>query len=180
MILYRKTNDFTALTTEGDSFTLSNYKGHKIFLSFLRNGACALCNLRVQEIKKRYHEFESAGIKIVCVFESSVEDMKPYVGKQQVPFPLLSDPIGKFYELFNVETSQEKVNAVIASGKAHQLLEQAAAAGFPTIKQEGSNFFRMPAEFLINESFEIAIAHYSAQFDHLPLDEVLQYGLKKK
>jgi hypothetical protein len=106
--------------------------------------------------------------------------MKPYVGQQQVPFPLLSDPMGKFYALFNVETSQEKVNAVITSGKAHQLLEQAATAGFPTIKQEGSNFFRMPAEFLINECFEVAIAHYSTEFDHLPLDEVLKYGLQKK
>src|SRR5688500_13096467 len=84
--------DFAAATIEGDTFRLSDLKGKKIFLSFYRNGACALCNLRVHEISVRQKDFDQAGIKIIAVFESSIEDMKPYVGKQELNFVLLSDP----------------------------------------------------------------------------------------
>jgi peroxiredoxin Q/BCP len=172
----QKAIDFTATTIEGKTFTLSGLKGKKIYLSFYRNGACALCNLRVHEISQRQKEFDAAGIHVIAVFESSVDDMKPYVGKQDLAFTLLSDPGGKIYEQYGVKSSPELVNSVIASGAAAGRIQDAAKAGYPLTKQEGANFFRIPAEVLIDEDFNIVKIHHCDQLvNHLPVDEVLKF-----
>jgi thioredoxin-dependent peroxiredoxin len=172
----QKATDFKATTIDGKEFNLSDFKGQKIFLSFFRNGACALCNLRVHEISQQQKAFDNAGIKVIAVFESSVDDMKPYVGKQKIGFTLLSDPEGKLYDQYGIKTSPELVNQVIASGSAVQRMEEAGKAGFPLTKQEGSNFFRIPAEVLINENFDIVKIHHCHQLtDHLAIAEVLKF-----
>jgi peroxiredoxin Q/BCP len=172
----QKTIDFTATTIEGKTFRLSELKGKKIFLSFFRNGACALCNLRVHEISLRQKDFDRAGIEVIAVFESSIEDMKPYVGKQEIGFTLLADPDGKLYEQYGIKVSPELINNVMASGSASKRVEEAAHAGFKLTKQEGSNFFRIPAEVLIDESLNIKKIHHCDQLiNHLPIDEVLEF-----
>jgi len=172
-----KAPDFTATTIDGTSFTLSGYRGKKILLSFLRNGSCALCNLRVHQLKQHYAELHKEGLEIICVFESSPDDMQPYVGKQDVPFILLSDKSGHIYDLYGAETSQEKVERIIQSGSAAQHIEEAAAAGFSLTPQEGSNFYRMPADFLIDEDFIVQRAQYSERItDHISIDDLLQFA----
>lgn len=172
----QKAPDFNATNIDGKAFHLSELKGKKIHLSFYRNGACAMCNLRVHELSLRQQEFDRAGIQIVAVFESPIEDMKPFVGQQPLKFTLLSDPSGKLYELYGVTNSPEKVNAVMASGSAHERVAEAARAGFNLTKQEGANFFRIPAEVLIDQDFNIVKVHHCNQLiDHLPIDEVLKF-----
>jgi thioredoxin-dependent peroxiredoxin len=176
VIAQEKATDFKATTIDGKEFNLSDLKGQKIFLSFFRNGACALCNLRVHEISQQQKALDDAGIQVIAIFESSVEDMKPYVGKQKIGFTLLSDPEGKLYDQYGIKTSPELVNQVIASGSAVTRMEEAGKAGFPLTKQEGSNFFRIPAEVLINENFEIVKIHHCNQLtDHLAIEEVLKF-----
>jgi peroxiredoxin Q/BCP len=172
----QKAIDFEATTIEGKTFRLSELKGKKILLSFFRNGACALCNLRVHELSQHQNSFDSAGIKIIAVFESSLEDMKPYVGKQKVAFALLSDPDGKLYNMYGIRTSPDLVNAVMTSGNAATRIQEASDAGFKLTPQDGSNFFRIPAEVLIDENFNIVKVHHCDQLtDHLPIDEILKF-----
>jgi peroxiredoxin Q/BCP len=174
-----KARDFTAKTIDGRDFQLSEYRGKKILLSFFRNGACALCNLRVHELIQHAEQFEVENIKLVAVFESTADDMLPYVGKQKPPFVLLSDPKGLIYDLYQVESSAEKVTAVMKENIANSRIEEAAAKGFQLTPQEGANFFRMPADFLINENFEIEISHFSNQIiDHLDINQILHSKMK--
>lgn len=168
--------DFTATTIDGKTFTLSDLKGKKIFLSFYRNGACALCNLRVHEISLRQKEFDNAGITIVAVFESSVADMKPYVGKQKLSFTLLADPEGKLYEKYGVRNSPEVIQRVMTNHSADAAIKRADEAGYKLTQQEGSNFFRLPADVLINKDFNIVKIHHCDQLiNHFPIDEVLAF-----
>ncbi len=168
--------DFTATAIDGSTFRLSDLKGKKIHLSFYRNGACALCNLRVHEIVVRQKEFDDAGIVVVAVFESSIEDMKPFVGKQQPGFTLLADPEGKIYDLYKIKNSPELINQAMTSTIVGARVQQAAAAGFNLTKQEGSNFFRIPAEVLIDKNFVVKRFHHADQLaDHLPIDEILKF-----
>jgi peroxiredoxin len=168
--------DFTATTIEGKPFKLSDLKGKKIFLTFYRNGACVLCNLRAHEISLRQKAFDKAGIRIIAVFESSIEDMKPYVGKQKLGFTLLSDPEGKLYEQYGIKNSPELINAVMTNHSADKKIMEADQAGFKLTTQEGSNFFRIPADVLIDRDFNIIKIHHCDQLtDHLPLDEVLKF-----
>lgn len=172
----QKAFDFSATTIEGKPFKLSDLKGRKIFLSFFRNGACALCNLRVHEISLQQKAFDKAGIEIIAVFESSIEDMKPYVGRQKLEFTLLSDPEGKLYSQYGIKTSPELVSAVMTSGSAAKRVEEADRAGFKLTKQEHSNFFRIPAEVLIDEDFNVVKIHHCDQLtNHLPIGEVLKF-----
>lgn len=167
--------DFTATALDGQVFHLSDYKGSKILLSFFRNGACALCNLRVHEMIKRNDEFRKTGIKIIAVFESSIEDMTSFVGAQQPPFILLSDPQAKLYDIYGVETSEEKISQVMKNNVAHERIAEAAQNGFQLTPQANSNFFRLPADFLIDENFVIQKAHYSNQvIDHLTFEEIFR------
>jgi peroxiredoxin len=168
--------NFTAQSLEGKEFKLSDFKGQKILLSFFRNSACALCNLRIHELIASHDKFVDAGIKVVAVFETSAEDMKPYVAQQEPPFILVPDPQARLYDLYHVESSQEKVAAVVSGTVAHTRIAEAAAKGFQLIQQDGSNFFRLPADFLIDENFNIVKWHYSDQIiDHLSIEEVLAY-----
>jgi len=172
----KKAADFEATTIDGKSFHLSDFRGQKIFLSFFRNGACALCNLRVHEISEQQKAFDAAGIKVIAVFESTIEEMKPFVGKQQLSFTLLSDPMGKIYQQYGVQNSPEIIQEVMRSGSASGKVAEAADAGFNLIPQEGANFFRIPAEVLIDENFGIVkIHHCTALIDHLTINEILKF-----
>jgi peroxiredoxin Q/BCP len=165
--------DFKLPTTTGKMFNLSDYAGNRIFLSFFRNGACALCNLRVHELINNHATLTKAGIKVITVFESTVDDMLPYVAQQEPPFLLLADPKGLTYQQYGVETSEEKIGKVMTENLALEKIADAMKKGFALTPQAGSNFHRLPAEFIIGKDFRIEKAHYTNFIiDHLPLAEL--------
>lgn len=167
--------DFQYKDLEGNSHSLSELKGKRILISFLRNGACALCNLRVHSLIKNFQEFEN--LAILAIFESKAEDMIPFVGKQKPPFQLIPDPNASIYSLYEVEVSQEKVQKSMESEIVKSRIQEAAAAGFSLVPQEGSNFFRIPADFLIDENFKIRTAFYSSLIgEHLDLNEIKDWA----
>jgi peroxiredoxin Q/BCP len=169
-------SDFTATSIDGKTFHLSELKGRKIFLAFYRNGACALCNLRVHELSLRQNDFDKAGIVMIAMFESAIGNMRPYVGKQKLGFILLSDPDGKLHDMYGVKNSPELINQVMASGSAATRIAEAETAGFKLTPQEGSNFFRIPADVLIDQDFNIVRIHHCDQLtNHLPIEEILKF-----
>ena len=83
---------FQAQDIFGNQIDLQTYRGRPVLLSFFRNAACAICNLRVHKLIQKYPAFQSAGVEIIAVFESPRENMLQYVGKPEAPFPLILDP----------------------------------------------------------------------------------------
>lgn len=161
---------FSTQDSSGNHVNLSDYTGKWLLLSFLRNGACAMCNLRVHQLIQNYPELQQQNLEIVTVFESPNSSTQQYVGKQNAPFPIIPDPEAKLYALYGVETSEEKVNATMAKPETPDKIAQAAAHGFALTPEEGSNFYRMPADFLIAPDSSIRIAHYADfVYDHLEL-----------
>jgi peroxiredoxin len=166
--------DFQLPTTDGKLFKLSDYAGNRILLSFFRNGACALCNLRVHQLINNHASLTKAGIKVIAVFESSIEDMLPYVAQQAPPFVLLADPKALTYEQYRVEISEEKITKAIAENLVSEKIAEATEKGFALTPQVGSNFYRLPAEFIIGKDLRIEKAHYTNFIiDHLPLEELV-------
>lgn len=154
----------------GNPLSLDSYRGRKVLLAFMRYSACALCNLRVHHFIGRYPDWQRQGMDVIAVFESPEANMRTYVGAQNAPFPLVADLKAYLYDLYGVETSEEKVRMTIADANTKMFAEEAAAAGFPLTPEEGSNFNRIPAEFLIDESGIVRLAYYSRIVtDHLPL-----------
>lgn len=169
--------DFTFIGVDGIPLRLSDLRGRKVLIAFLRNAACALCNLRVRHFIRRYNQWHLHGLEVVAVFESPDSSMLQHVGKQEAPFPLCADPQGDLYKLYGVEVSEEKVQATIADSNTQTFVAEAAAEGFPLTPEEGSNMHRIPAEFLIDESGILQIVHYGRLVtDHLPLDVIDRFA----
>lgn len=159
-----------------NEIALENYRGKKVLVAFFRNAACAICNLRIHQMIQRYPEWHKQGLEVIAVFESPVESMRQYVGKQDVPFTLIGDPTGRLYSLYGVEVSESKVEKTMTLAQTPQVIAEAAEAGFALTREAGSNFHRIPAEFLLDENLTVQKAYYGEfVYDHLPFEEIDQF-----
>lgn len=103
--------------------------------------------------------------------------MRTYVGTQNPPFPLVADPKAYLYNLYSVETSEEKVRMTMDDANTKMFAKEAVTAGFALTPEEGSNFNRIPAEFLIDEIGIVQLAYYSRLVtDHLPIATIDRYA----
>ncbi len=165
--------DFQVQDSHGKPIQLQDYSGKWLLLSFLRNGACAMCNLRVHQLIQRFPALQTQNLEIITVFESPISSINQYVGKQDAPFPIVPDPTAKLYALYGVESSEEKVNATMTKPETPAMIGAAAESGFALTPEEGSNFYRMPADFLIAPDSSVKIAHYAEfVYDHLDLEKL--------
>jgi thioredoxin-dependent peroxiredoxin len=145
----------------GNLRSLEGYAGKTLLLSFFRNGACAMCNLQVHKLIERYPEYHRQGLEILAVFESPRESVLTHVSKQSAPFPIIADPKAALYELYGLETSKEKVMAPVDEAWRKDMIREAEAIGYSLTLEDGSNFFRLPADFLIGPDGHIQAAFYS-------------------
>ncbi len=160
----------------GNTIRLEDYRGKRLLLGLFRFSACALCNLRIHQMIEHYPAWQKAGLEVIAVFESPLENMREYVGKQDAPFPLVADPESKLYSLYGTEVSEEKVKATMGRSDMKDVVSAAAQAGFALTKEEGSNFYRMPAEFLIGPDLRVQQTHYADYvYDHLPFEVIDQF-----
>lgn len=171
--------DFAFPDRAGHPLLLSGLRGRKVLLAFFRNAACALCNLRVRQYIRRFDEWRAQGLEVIAVFESAGESVSQYVGRQEAPFPIVPDPQAKLYELYGVEVSEENTQATIADPGTQEYVAEAAREGFALTPEEGANFNRIPAEFLIDENGIVQVAHYGGKItDHLPLETIDRFAAR--
>lgn len=166
---------FKSTDIYGKKIDLKNYQGQKVLLSFFRKAACPFCNMAIQQLIKRHSEFETKGIKIIALFASTKDDVMKYAGKQNAPFPIIADEKFAIYGKYGIGLSY--------GGMLKTLLNpvkvwKAINGGFfslRTIPQDPV----LPAEILINEDQTVQRAYYGNDYDdHLPVDEILQWGYK--
>ncbi len=144
-----------------------------LLLSFFRNARCAICNLRLAQIIERSKLYQRVGLDVVAIFESDPERVREQFQGRTVPFPIIADPQATLYDRYAVESSAEKLSRTMERPDTAAVIQAAADAGFPLTPEEGSNFQRIPADFLIRPAGVIQIAHYGEfVFDHLPLDAI--------
>lgn len=159
----------------GTWIDLYHQEGGMTLLSFFRNAACAICNLRVHQLIERYPAYQQRGLRIITVFESPQARILQYVAKQDAPFPIIADPQAELYTRYGVESSSVKVAATMTRAETPAVIQQAAAHGFALTPEEGSNFDRMPADFLLTYDLRVVAAHYANYvMDHMPLARIEQ------
>jgi len=164
-----KAIDFSVYDIDHNLISLKSYQGKRILLSFYRYASCPLCNLRVHELIETKKQFEAYGIELIAVFQSSIEQIKMYVGSQDVPFPIIADPEQKLYKLYGVKTSI--IKTLLSIFKLNRMKE-AHRKGYKIGKSDGP-ITRVPADFLINEHFVVELSYYGKDIsDHLPIKEI--------
>ncbi len=155
---------------------LQDYRGGWLLLSFYRNAACAMCNFQVHTLIGKYGEYKQKGLDMLAIFESPRANMLQHVGKQDAPFHIIGDPEASLYDLYGVETSEAKVQTSMSAPSTQQRVIDAKTAGFELTPEEGSNFYRMPADFLIDPDGIIREVFYSDLVgQHLDFTIVDQY-----
>jgi thioredoxin-dependent peroxiredoxin len=162
---------FTTSDIFDQPIDLATYAGQPVLLSFFRNAACAVCNLRVHQLIQRHARYHAARLVVLTVFESPAEAIRQYVGKQDAPFAIIADPQAELYRLYEVETSHERVEASKTHPITGGVIQAAAEIGYALTPEPGSNFFRMPADFLIDTQGIVQHAFYSDILgEHVPFD----------
>jgi peroxiredoxin len=163
--------DFTADVYAGSPLTLSSLRGKPVWLAFFRYSGCPLCNLQVQQMITRYAELTATGLQIVAVFQAPLDEIARNVGKQNAPFPIVSDPEEKLYALYDLEAS---LSGYISPANA-PIMVDAVKAGFLMGTMHGTKT-RLPADFLIDAQGQLVETFYAPIIGaHIPFERVEQF-----
>ncbi len=167
--------DFTRNDVHDHSLSLSDFKGKKIFLAFLRNTRCPLCSRFLFGLSRRIQVFGEDKVAMVIVYESRKElfllsgFFKNLLAKHP-NLRIISDPQRELYDLYGAEISPAKatLEALQAANRMEEI-EDAVQKGFTgDAIEEGTHPDAIPADFFINEDFEIEYTHYGKDAgDHI-------------
>lgn len=84
--------DFTLQDQNGDTHTLSQYRGKKVILYFYPKDNTSGCTKQACGFAERYPQFTEKGAVILGVSRDSAASHKKFEEKYSLPFTLLCDP----------------------------------------------------------------------------------------
>jgi len=170
-----KAIDFNTEDFLGENVNLKSYMGNRLLLSFFRDASCPFCNLRLNQLIKRYDDFQDKGIAVITLFASSRDTILKYAGKQEPPFPIVPDEELKLYKLYKVEESISAKLRTMAKIKDVMKVMRSEYFNFHSFGTENI----VPADFMVNENLVIDRAYYGKDFgDHIPIEEILSWDMR--
>jgi thioredoxin-dependent peroxiredoxin len=169
-----KAPNFSAIDIYGNSISIEDMAGKKLYLGFFRNVHCPFCNLRVHELTKQRIELEKKGLKMIFLFESNTRQLQMSIFHKEVsPIPLIGDPEKKFYSLYGVESSTLKMLSTFLKPGTFSAKREGEKFNVPDEKESDVTMNLIPADFLIDENQTIVKAHYGTHLrDHIAIDEI--------
>lgn len=87
-----KAKDFSLPDQNGDTHTLSDYKGKWLLIYFYPKDDTPGCTKEACNFRDGLNEFLKRGVTVVGVSKDSVESHKKFADKYKLNFTLLSDP----------------------------------------------------------------------------------------
>ena len=159
----------------GKLFSSNELKGQSYLLSFYRFASCPFCNLRVNEMVKKFDQLPD-DFTLVAVFDSPLENLARYTKGHHAPFHILADEKGEFYDKYAIEYSMFKVIKGMVL-KLPSVLKAISKGYFPT--RFKGRLATMPADFLIDKHGIIQHAYYgNDQGDHLSFEDIKAFSLQ--
>ncbi len=167
-----KAPDFSVKSVFGEEFKLSKKREKILLLSFYRYASCPVCNMRINSLIKNFNEYEKY-LEVVAVFQSPEENIVKYVGKQDIPFKVISDSNMLLYKKYKVESSW--IGFIKACFlRLPVILKAIFVKGYLPGAIDG-DMNRIPADFLIDKDNTIIEAYYGKDIgDHIPIKDVLR------
>ena len=171
-----KLEEITLPDKDGNSFSLSQTLGKKVLLTFYRIAGCSFCNLRLNEINKRFGELGD-NFTHVGIFHSPVDNLKSYMDKHKnLPFTVLADENFENFQKYEIERSVSKtINAIFF--KAHKIIPAMLKVYIPT-KIKGHLYIAV-TDVLINEDGVVEDVYYAQKdiADHFEFAKIKQFAL---
>jgi peroxiredoxin Q/BCP len=97
-----KVPDFTVSDHNGNSVSLSDFKGKKVAVFFYPKASTPGCTAEACDLRDNHVALKSAGYAILGVSADSVSAQAKFATKYDLPFPLLSDVDKTVINIFGV------------------------------------------------------------------------------
>ena len=94
--------EFTATDQDGNSVSLSDYKGKKLVVFFYPKANTPGCTAEACNLRDHYKELQDAGYSLLGVSADSQKKQSNFRDKYEFPFPLLADEDRSVIETFGV------------------------------------------------------------------------------
>lgn len=98
--------DFTANDQNGNTVTLSSFKGKKVILYFYPKDDTPGCTAEACNLRDNYELLTKQGFVVIGVSTDSEKSHQKFIAKHELPFILIADTDKKVHELYG--TWQEK------------------------------------------------------------------------
>ena len=166
--------EITLPTINGSNFSLSSLKGKKVLLTFYRFARCPMCNLRINEILKRYDEL-GKNFTMVGIFDSKINNLRKAMNRHDIPFTILADENFKYFEKYEVKTSWWGV--IRASFTRFTKFNKALfLKGYIPFPIKG-HFNTLPVDILIDEKGVVVDVKYAKDIgDHFSFEKLKSFS----
>ena len=94
--------DFTLENQDGESVSLSDYRGRSVVLYFYPKADTPGCTTQACGVRDRRADYAAAGAVVLGVSPDPVKRVKKFVDKYDLPFTLLADPDHAVAERYGV------------------------------------------------------------------------------
>jgi peroxiredoxin len=167
--------NFEVLDIFGNSINLYELNNNKVLLTFFRYAECALCNLRVSELKSASDRFQALDIKLICIFQSNTEKLRKSIHERHnFNVIIIADPNRTLYNRYGVKPSWLKLLKTV-SRKGISIMAKASAKGFSLGGQVDGKFHQIPADFLLDKNKRIEVVHYgNSLVDHISITDIVK------
>jgi len=83
--------NFTAFDQDGNSISLSDYKGRKLVVFFYPAASTPTCTVEACNLRDHYADLQAAGYEILGVSKDTQKKQSNFRNKFEFPYPLLAD-----------------------------------------------------------------------------------------
>ncbi|MFC3958787.1 peroxiredoxin [Halovivax cerinus] len=107
--------DFELLNHEGEPVERSDFEGQPLILYFYPKAGTEGCTAQACSFRDSWDAFEETDAQVVGVSTDSVEEIRAFRDRQNLPFPLVSDEDGA------VARAYESFDVVEVDGETHEI-----------------------------------------------------------
>jgi len=97
-----KAPDFTAKDQNGNTVSLSDFKGKNVILYFYPQDNTPTCTNEACNFRDTYQSLLSKGFSVIGVSPDTEKSHKKFEAKFNLPFPLIADPDRKIVEQYGL------------------------------------------------------------------------------
>lgn len=97
-----KAPDFTLEDKDGNTVSLSDFKGKKVVVYFYPKDNTPGCTRQACAFAGVYKQFETLGVPVIGISKDSAKSHRNFAEKHELPFILLSDPELKAIQAYDV------------------------------------------------------------------------------
>jgi peroxiredoxin Q/BCP len=123
--------DFTVKDTNGNTVSLSEFKGKTVVLYFYPKDDTPGCTKEAQSFRDAYDEYKGKDMVVLGVSTDDEASHKAFTEKYGLPFQLLADvdgAIAKAYDVYGGGYAQRVTYIIDSEGKISQVIDKVNTA----------------------------------------------------